>query len=418
MTDYTITGIIPREDDNPDIIAVGQLLARRQDDISLYYDPKILKTNTSICLHPNVNIWSKCKPMDMNIAIFADDVARNTAMGKANYGLKAPPYVNFFQVKNLFFDDNKEYDPMHKWVYMRPYGTENSPYRAGDFRNYNHLAKIPFGDFRIDDKGFDDNDNVWQRGGFLKVTVRFNAIDPITNITLGNLGVQDRYFGIVVETNDGQPDSSHLPTDISYLYHILCKVQDGPGYRRLPISELSVIPDEDTTQMIFPEWFEKAVAIPTPVTTTQLRFYPVTYELKDGNEVNICSIPYLKPVTFAVTAAKYINGDFHATTSDFKNVFVVATLYTNIPDSISGKIYFEKKNSAGVWEIIAERLSQSNFTSVYLDEEKHDVKFGTKYSFSCDLSGYLDLALENVRLAVEYTNPTGYAKQTFNIQYL
>lgn len=79
----------------------------------------------TLCTHPNINKWSKNKPISYNKLtglISADKLG-------ADYGLVPPP-------------TQTNYTPVYSqnWIYNRPTGGVNSPYRLGDFRGYEHLA--------------------------------------------------------------------------------------------------------------------------------------------------------------------------------------------------------------------------------------------------------------------------------------
>lgn len=79
----------------------------------------------TLCTHPNINKWSKNKPISSNKLtglISADKLG-------ADYGLVPPPtQINYTPVYS------------QNWIYNRPTGGVNSPYRLGDFRGYEHLA--------------------------------------------------------------------------------------------------------------------------------------------------------------------------------------------------------------------------------------------------------------------------------------
>ncbi len=79
----------------------------------------------TLCTHPNINKWSKNKPISSNKLtglISADKLG-------ADYGLVPP-------------STQTNYTPVYSqnWIYNRPTGGVNSPYRLGDFRGYEHLA--------------------------------------------------------------------------------------------------------------------------------------------------------------------------------------------------------------------------------------------------------------------------------------
>lgn len=79
----------------------------------------------SLCTHPNINKWSKWKPVLFN-SVNGLTVAN---LQSANFGLQpSASSTSYASVVSL------------KWGYNRPAGGASSPYRLGDFRNYNHTA--------------------------------------------------------------------------------------------------------------------------------------------------------------------------------------------------------------------------------------------------------------------------------------
>lgn len=80
-------------------------------------------------LDEDINIWSKRKPVRWNSFVAISD----NQMSLANYGLSIP------------FWYNSSWDEINKtWVYLRPRGGVDEPYRISDFKGYNHNAVKPF----------------------------------------------------------------------------------------------------------------------------------------------------------------------------------------------------------------------------------------------------------------------------------
>lgn len=73
----------------------------------------------SLCTHPNINKWSKWKP-----------VRSNKVTG-----------LTVTDIENLSSGLSRL--DMYEVVYLKPTGGASSPYRLGDFRNYNHAAIPP-----------------------------------------------------------------------------------------------------------------------------------------------------------------------------------------------------------------------------------------------------------------------------------
>lgn len=79
----------------------------------------------TLCTHPNINKWSKNKPISVNKI---EGLTSDDRLG-VDYGL-VPPATK------------TNYTPVYSanWVYNKPTGGASSPYRIGDFRGYEHLA--------------------------------------------------------------------------------------------------------------------------------------------------------------------------------------------------------------------------------------------------------------------------------------
>ena len=84
----------------------------------------------SLCTHPNINKWSRWKPIRSNKVTGLVE----TDLENAQFGFAFPIEIN---AGASILSQN--------WVYEKPRGLEyNEGYRLGDFRNYNHQAGIPF----------------------------------------------------------------------------------------------------------------------------------------------------------------------------------------------------------------------------------------------------------------------------------
>lgn len=87
-----------------------------------------------LCIHPNVNKWSKWKPVRWN-TVEGITIANLVAI---NYGLVYNSYANIDAVKAAY-EANEEV-----MTYAKPRGSlYNEPYRLGDFRNYEHSSIQP-----------------------------------------------------------------------------------------------------------------------------------------------------------------------------------------------------------------------------------------------------------------------------------
>ena len=83
----------------------------------------------TLCTHPNINKWSKWKPVSFNSV----DGLTEANLQSVNFGLSIP---------NADSDEGTAL--ALPWVYNKPAGGASSPYRLGDFRNYEHASICPF----------------------------------------------------------------------------------------------------------------------------------------------------------------------------------------------------------------------------------------------------------------------------------
>lgn len=130
----------------------------------------------SLCSSTLINKWSKYKP------VIYPNVTTTGNWWKAvdgNCGLSIPQYVD---IDSLLGDNTT-------WVYNKPYGTINSPYRLGDFRGYEHTSVIPF------DVLIPNAIEIGSSGNLIKL--RMPTV-PTSNLTLNDI-VGNKYFGVVVK---------------------------------------------------------------------------------------------------------------------------------------------------------------------------------------------------------------------------
>ena len=91
----------------------------------------------TLCIHPNINKWSKWKPVRSSKVVgltLAD-------LQNANFGLSIPYFSSLSLLMSAYYDlPGGGAD----WGYNRPRGLNyNEPYRLGDFRNYEEDALSP-----------------------------------------------------------------------------------------------------------------------------------------------------------------------------------------------------------------------------------------------------------------------------------
>lgn len=78
----------------------------------------------TLCTNSNINKWSKWKPVSYNTKTGITE----SQLKSIYYGLNIPTYPQQITASTV--------------TYNKPTGGETSPYRLGDFRNYNHDAKF------------------------------------------------------------------------------------------------------------------------------------------------------------------------------------------------------------------------------------------------------------------------------------
>lgn len=86
-----------------------------------------------LCTNNNINIWSVWKPISLNAPTLTRDLIKN-----ANYGISIINRTTASALLTAVQDNNNL-----GYTYNKPTGGLNSPYRLGDFRNYNHNAQLP-----------------------------------------------------------------------------------------------------------------------------------------------------------------------------------------------------------------------------------------------------------------------------------
>ena len=98
---------------------VGQTLGTSSRDVG------------GLCRHVNINKWSKWKPVISNkhTGMTAEDMAAT------QFGLSIPFFSDRADLISFYTST-----PAGTWPYAKPTGGASSPYRLGDFRNYEHGA--------------------------------------------------------------------------------------------------------------------------------------------------------------------------------------------------------------------------------------------------------------------------------------
>lgn len=85
----------------------------------------------SLCTHPNVNKWSKYKPVRHSTISGITEAQ----LKEANYGFTINAVDGSSTIDSTILS--------RSWLYSKPTGGASSPYRLGDFRGYDHNEQPP-----------------------------------------------------------------------------------------------------------------------------------------------------------------------------------------------------------------------------------------------------------------------------------
>ena len=134
-----------------------------------------------LCSHPNINKWSKWKPVHYN----TQQPLTLAQLEATNYGLIVPtPSANYASVVSA------------GWKYNKPTGTSTSPYRIGDFRNYYHNSVAPMA--VQEDISMLDGQQALPISAIITTETNPNSIG-ISDLTDGTVGAfGNYYYGVVV----------------------------------------------------------------------------------------------------------------------------------------------------------------------------------------------------------------------------
>ena len=93
-----------------------------------------------LCIHPNINKWSKWKPVRHNSVIPITEAQ----LQSTNYGLSlGTPASSISELKTKIESGTAN------WDYLKPTGGLSSPYRLTDFVNYDKTSVSPIQEFSI-----------------------------------------------------------------------------------------------------------------------------------------------------------------------------------------------------------------------------------------------------------------------------
>lgn len=134
---------------------ISEVLRRSQDDFGVI-SPAITHDVGTVCVHDNINIWAKYKPMHYATLLPLSESQRTDRQGDGEYyGITISARQQIQNIENVRFQ------------YNRPQGGSTSPYRLSDFldatqsNGYNHQAKPEFsGQLMSDSIVYDDGYNI------------------------------------------------------------------------------------------------------------------------------------------------------------------------------------------------------------------------------------------------------------------
>ncbi len=93
-----------------------------------------------LCSSSLINPWSKWKPISLNATTMTLALLKN-----ANYGITIKNATTASALLTAVKNNNNL-----GFTYNKPTGISTSPYRLGDFRNYDHTANLPIGSYYED----------------------------------------------------------------------------------------------------------------------------------------------------------------------------------------------------------------------------------------------------------------------------
>ena len=137
----------------------------------------------TLCTHPNVNKWSKWKPVRFNkvTGLTLSD------LGSAKGGMNL---IEISEIDSLidFYKNNISYD----WSYLKPRGGNyNEFYRLGDFRSYHHEAIRFFDTEKLPSA-------MTPRTQIETFILPADVSIPILNMDYESMGLDNAYFGVVI----------------------------------------------------------------------------------------------------------------------------------------------------------------------------------------------------------------------------
>ena len=134
---------------------ISEVLRRSQDDFSVI-SSLITHDVGTVCLHGNINVWAKYKPIHHTGVVALTEAERKDRQGDGEYyGVTISARQEIQNIENVGFQ------------YNRPRGGSSSPYRLSDFMTetqsvgYNHQARPEFSGLLMSDSlVYDDGYNI------------------------------------------------------------------------------------------------------------------------------------------------------------------------------------------------------------------------------------------------------------------
>ena len=135
-----------------------------------------------LCIHPNVNKWSKWKPVrHSSVTPLTEAELKSASSGMDIPFVIAHPSSGYVSIMDYYRNN-----PNLKWIYNKPRGGLAEPRRLSDFSNYEKAAEI-FYDFIVPDRIVNNT-----------LRVDFNSYKVPNWLDWDFLNLEDYHFGVLV----------------------------------------------------------------------------------------------------------------------------------------------------------------------------------------------------------------------------
>lgn len=162
----------------------------------------------SLCKHTNVNKWSKWKPVSLAKVTGLTE----SDLSSVKYGFTIPS-ANAAESDTL----------SASWIYNKPAGGCASPYRLGDFRNYQHSSEIPY--------SFLLPYYIRKGSGTVLVKMIPDSTLPTGNLTCADL-FANMYFGVMIQRGTEiryKTATTKIPNGVSTINIADCPLVQNEG---------------------------------------------------------------------------------------------------------------------------------------------------------------------------------------------